>query len=89
MRAYQVVEHGDPSSLKINKIDDLVQAKGRSWLAYVPRESISRTFLSSPANIRCSRSGLSLPGKDLSGVVLRVGERCAGFSAGDRVLCLC
>ena len=29
MRAYQVVEHGDPSSLKIRKIDDLSPRKGQ------------------------------------------------------------
>ncbi len=87
MRAYQVVEHGDPSSLKINKIDDLVPGKGQILVSIRVAGINFPDLLVVSGRYQVLPNRPFTPGKDLSGVVLRVGEGVTGFSSGDRVLC--
>jgi NADPH:quinone reductase len=87
MRAYQVVEHGDPSSLKINKIDDLVPGKGQILVSIRAAGINFPDLLVVSGRYQVLPNRPFTPGKDLAGVVLRVGEGVTGFSSGDRVLC--
>ena len=87
MRAYQVVEHGDPSSLKINKIDDLVPGKGQILVGIRAAGINFPDLLVVSGKYQVLPKRPFTPGKDLAGVVLRVGEDVTGFSSGDRVLC--
>src|SRR6266516_3441816 len=87
MRAYQVVEHGDPSSLKINKIDDLVPGKGQILVSIRVAGINFPDLLVVSGKYQVLPKRPFTPGKDLAGVVLRVGEGVTGFSSGDRVLC--
>ena len=87
MRAYQVVEHGDPSSLKINKIDDLVPDKGQILVGIRAAGINFPDVLVVSGKYQVLPKRPFTPGKDLAGVVLRVGEDVTGFAPGDRVLC--
>jgi NADPH2:quinone reductase len=87
MRAYQVVEHGDPSSLKINKIDDLVPGKGQILVSIRAAGINFPDLLVVSGRYQVLPNRPFTPGKDLAGVVFRVGEGVTGFSSGDRVLC--
>jgi NADPH2:quinone reductase len=87
MRAYQVVEHCDPSSLKIGKIDDLSPAKGQILVGVAAAGINFPDFLVVSGKYQVLPKRPFTPGKDLAGVVLGVGDDVTGFSAGDRVLC--
>jgi NADPH2:quinone reductase len=88
MRAYQVVEHGDPSSLKIRKIDDLSPRKGQILVGVRAAGINFPDVLVVSGKYQVLPKRPFTPGKDLAGVVLGVGDDVTGFSAGDRVLCL-
>jgi NADPH2:quinone reductase len=86
MRAYQVVEHGDPSSLKLADVADLVPGKGQIVV------NVHATAINYPDVLVVAGKYQVLPprpftpGKDLAGVVSRIGPDVSGFSVGDRVL---
>jgi NADPH:quinone reductase len=86
MRAYQVVEHGDPSSLKLNDVADLVPGNGQMIV------NVHATAINYPDVLVVAGKYQVLPprpftpGKDLAGVVSRIGPDVKGFSVGDRVL---
>jgi NADPH:quinone reductase len=88
MQAYQVVEHGDPSSLKINKVDDLIPGKGQILVGIRAAGINFPDLLVVSGKYQVLPKRPFTPGKDLAGVVLQVGEDVSGFSSGDRVLCL-
>jgi NADPH2:quinone reductase len=87
MRAYQVVEHCDPSSLKVGKIDDLSPGKGQILVGVAAAGINFPDFLVVSGKYQVLPKRPFTPGKDLAGVVLGVGDDVTGFSAGDRVLC--
>jgi NADPH:quinone reductase len=87
MRAYQVVERGDPSALKINKVDDQVPGKGQILVGIRAAGINFSDVLVVSGKYQVLPERPFTPGKDLAGVVLRVGEDVTGFSAGDRVRC--
>lgn len=87
MRAYQVVEHCDPSSLKIGKIDDLSPGKGQILVGVAAAGINFPDFLVVSGKYQVLPKRPFTPGKDLAGVVLGVGDDVTRFSAGDRVLC--
>jgi NADPH:quinone reductase len=87
MRAYQVVEHCDPSSLKIGKIDDLSPGKGQILVGVAAAGINFPDFLVVSGKYQVLPKRPFTPGKDLAGVVLGVGDDVTGFSAGDRVRC--
>lgn len=86
MRAYQVVEHGDPSSLQINKIADLVPGKGQILIGVRAAGINFPDVLVVSGKYQVLPKRPFTPGKDLAGVVLGVGPDVTRFSAGDRVL---
>lgn len=87
MRAFQVVEHGPPSSLQCNDVPDLVAGAGQI------RVGIKAAGINYPDVLVVSGKYQVLPqrpfspGKDFAGVVLDVGAGVQRFAAGDRVLC--
>jgi NADPH2:quinone reductase len=87
MRAYQVVEHCDPWSLKIGKIDDLSPGRGQILVGVAAAGINFPDFLVVSGKYQVLPKRPFTPGKDLAGVVLGVGDDVTGFSAGDRVLC--
>ena len=87
MRAYQVIEHGDPSSLKINRIDDLSPGKGQLLVGVRTAGINFPDVLVISGKYQVLPKRPFTPGKDLAGVVLGVGGDVTGFSTGDRVLC--
>jgi NADPH2:quinone reductase len=87
MRAYQVVEHGEPSSLKINTIGDLLPGKGQILVGIRAAGINFPDVLVVSGKYQVLPNRPFTPGKDLAGVILRVGEGVSNFSAGDKVLC--
>jgi NADPH2:quinone reductase len=87
MRAYQVVEHGDPSSLKIGSIDDLSPRKGQILVGVRAAGINFPDVLVVSGKYQVLPQRPFTPGKDLAGVVLGVGDEVTEFSAGDKVLC--
>jgi NADPH:quinone reductase len=88
MRAYQVVEHRDPSSLRISTVKDPVPGKGQILVDIRAAGINFPDLLVVSGKYQILPERPFTPGKDLSGVVLRVGDDVGGFSPGDRVLCL-
>lgn len=87
MRAYQVVEHGEPSSLKVNVIDDLKPDEGQILVGIRAAGINFPDVLVVSGKYQVLPKRPFTPGKDLAGVVLAVGNRVTGFARGDRVLC--
>ena len=86
MRAYQIVEHGDPSSLQLNDVADLLPSK-RQILVNVHAAAINYPdVLVVAGKYQVLPPRPFTPGKDLAGVVSRIGPDVTGFSVGDRVL---
>jgi NADPH:quinone reductase len=87
MRAFQVVEHGAPSSLQCNEIPDLAPGAGQI------RVGIRAAGINFPDVLVVSGKYQVLPerpfspGKDFAGVVLDAGAGVKRFAPGDRVLC--
>lgn len=86
MRAYQVVEHGDPSSLQLNEISDLVPGNGQILVGIRAAGINFPDVLVVSGKYQVLPKRPFTPGKDLAGVVLSVGPDVSKFSAGDRVL---
>jgi NADPH2:quinone reductase len=87
MRAYQVVEHGEPSSLKVNVIDDLKPGEGQILFGMRAAGINFPDVLVVSGKYQVLPKRPFTPGKDLAGVVLAVGSGVTGFAQGDRVLC--
>jgi len=86
MRAYQVVEFGPPSRLRLNEIEDLVPGQGQ-LLVDVAAAGINypdTLVVSGRYQILPERP--FVPGKELAGVVRAVGAGVTEFTPGDRVL---
>lgn len=87
MRAFQVVEHGAPSSLQCNDIADLTPGTGQI------RVGIKAAGINYPDVLVISGKYQVLPqrpftpGKDFAGVVLDIGSGVTRVAPGDRVLC--
>jgi NADPH2:quinone reductase len=87
MRAFQVVEHGPPSSLRCHEIPDLAPGAGQI------RVNIQAAGINFPDVLVVSGKYQVLPprpfspGKDFAGVVADVGEGVTRYAPGDRVLC--
>lgn len=87
MRAFQVIEHGAPSSLRCKEIPDLAPGAGQI------RVGIRAAGINYPDVLVVSGKYQVLPqrpfspGKDFAGVVLDIGEGVKRFAPGDRVLC--
>lgn len=87
MRAFQVVEHGAPSTLQCNHLPDLVPGAGQI------RVGIEAAGINFPDVLVVSGKYQILPprpfspGKDFSGTVLDVGDGVTRFAPGDHVLC--
>ena len=86
MRAYQVVEHGDPSSLQLNEIGDPVPGKGQLLIGVRAAGINFPDVLVVSGTYQVLPKRPFTPGKDLAGVVLGVGQGVTRFSPGDRVL---
>jgi NADPH:quinone reductase len=86
MRAYQVVEHGDPSSLQLNEVAKLTPAKGHILVDVHAAAINYPDVLVVAGKYQVLPQRPFTPGKDLAGVVSRIGENVSGFSVGDRVL---
>ncbi|WP_425994822.1 NADPH:quinone oxidoreductase family protein [Afipia sp. DC4300-2b1] len=87
MHAYQVVEHGDPSSLQLNEIGDLVPGKGQLLVGMRAAGINFPDVLVVSGKYQVLPKRPFTPGKDLAGVVLKVGPDVTQFAVGDRVLC--
>jgi NADPH2:quinone reductase len=72
MRAYQVIEHGDPSSLKISEVNDLVPGKGQILVGIHAAGINFPDLLVVSGKYQILPKRPFTPGKDLSGVVLSV-----------------
>jgi NADPH2:quinone reductase len=87
MRAYQVVEFGSPSALRIREVPDL-EPRESQILVDVAAAGINfpdALVVSGRYQIVPDRP--FVPGKEMAGVVRAVGPGVAGFAPGDRVLC--
>lgn len=86
MRAYQVVELGLPSALRIREIADPMPGDGEILV------DVAAAGVNFPDALVVSGRYQSLPerpfvpGKELAGVVRAVGTGISGFARGDRVL---
>lgn len=87
MRAFQVVEHGPPSSLQINEVGDLKPMADQILVGVRAAGINFPDVLVVSGKYQILPQRPFTPGKDLAGVVLRVGENVTRFAPGDRVLC--
>lgn len=87
MRAFQVVEHGPPSSLQINEVEDLKPTADQILVGVRAAGINFPDVLVVSGKYQILPQRPFTPGKDLAGVVLRVGENVTRFVPGDRVLC--
>jgi NADPH2:quinone reductase len=87
MRAFQVVEHGAPSSLQISEVDDLKPTADQILVGVRAAGINFPDVLVVSGKYQILPKRPFTPGKDLAGVVLRVGGSVTRFAPGDRVLC--
>ncbi|MEH2512651.1 NADPH2:quinone reductase [Nitrobacteraceae bacterium AZCC 1564] len=87
MRAFQVVEHGPPSSLQINEVGDLKPTADQILIDVRAAGINFPDVLVVSGKYQILPKRPFTPGKDLAGVVLRIGENVTRFAPGDRVLC--
>lgn len=87
MRAFQVVEHGPPSSLQINEVGDLKPVADQILIGVRAAGINFPDVLVVSGKYQILPARPFTPGKDLAGVVLGVGESVTRFAPGDRVLC--
>jgi NADPH2:quinone reductase len=88
MRAFQVVEHGAPSSLKCNEIADLVPGAGQVRVGVRAAGINFPDVLVIAGKYQVLPKRPFTPGKDFAGEVLGIGAGVTRFLPGDRVLCL-
>jgi NADPH:quinone reductase len=86
MRAYQVVEHGDPSSLQLNDVADILPGKGQILVKVHAAGINYPDVLVVSGKYQVLPPRPFTPGKDLAGVVSRIGPGVTGFAVGERVL---
>lgn len=87
MRAYQVVEHGAPSSLQINAVADLRPGPDQILVRIRAAGINFPDVLVVSGKYQVLPPRPFTPGKDLAGVIFEVGKDVTRFSPGDRVLC--
>jgi len=87
MRAFQVVEHGPPSSLQCNEIADLVPGAGQVRVGIRAAGINFPDVLVVTGKYQLLPKRPFTPGKDFAGEVLDVGPGVTRFAKGDRVLC--
>ncbi|SEH88566.1 NADPH:quinone oxidoreductase family protein [Tardiphaga sp. OK245] len=87
MQAFQVVEHGPPSSLQCNSVPDLKPGPGQVHVGIRAAGINFPDVLVVSGKYQILPPRPFTPGKDFSGVVLGVGEGVSRVAAGDRVLC--
>jgi NADPH2:quinone reductase len=86
MRAYQVLEWGPPSALRIRDVTDLAPSEGQIVV------DVAAAGLNFPDTLVVSGRYQILPerpfvpGKELAGIVRATGPGVTGFAPGDRVL---
>jgi NADPH2:quinone reductase len=87
MRAYQVLELGPPSALRIREVANLAPSEGQILV------DVAAAGINFPDALVVSGRYQNLPplpfvpGKEFAGVVRALGAGVTGFSPGDRVLC--
>lgn len=87
MRAYQVVEFGSPSALRIREVADPVTKEGQILVDVAAAGINFPDALVVSGRYQNVPERPFVPGKELAGVVRAVGPGVSGFSPGDRVLC--
>jgi NADPH2:quinone reductase len=87
MRAFQVVEHGAPSSLQVSEIADLEPSADQILIGVRAAGVNFPDVLVVSGKYQILPKRPFTPGKDLAGVVLKTGKNVTRFAAGDRVLC--
>ncbi|MET1045481.1 MAG: NADPH:quinone oxidoreductase family protein [Hyphomicrobium sp.] len=87
MRAFQVVEHGPPASLRCNEIPDLVPGIGQVRIGIKAAGINFPDVLVVAGKYQVLPKRPFSPGKDFAGTVLDVGAGVQRFAVGDRVLC--
>jgi NADPH:quinone reductase len=87
MRAFQVVEHGPPSSLQCNTVPDLAPGPGQVHVGIQAAGINFPDVLVVSGKYQIIPPRPFTPGKDFSGVVLGAGAGITRVTAGDRVLC--
>lgn len=87
MRAFQVVEFGSPSALRIREVADPVTGEGQILVDVAAAGINFPDVLVVSGRYQVVPARPFVPGKELAGVVRAVGPGVSGFSPGDRVLC--
>ncbi len=86
MRAYQVVEFGQPSSMRIHEIQDLVPGDSQMLVDVAAAGINYPDVLVVSGRYQILPQRPFIPGKEIAGVVRAVGAGVRGFAPGDRVL---
>jgi NADPH2:quinone reductase len=87
MRAYQVLELGPPSALRIREVADPVPSEGEILVDVAAAGINFPDALVVSGRYQILPERPFAPGKELAGVVTAVGLGVSSFSPGDRVLC--
>ena len=87
MHAYQVIEFGSPSTLRIHEVADLKPSEGQILVDVAAAGINFPDALVVSGRYQTMPDRPFVPGKELAGVVRAVGTRVSGFAPGDRVLC--
>lgn len=87
MRAYQVVEFGSPSALRIREVADPEPSEGQILVDVAAAGINFPDALVVSGRYQIVPDRPFVPGKELAGVVRAVGRGVSGFTPGDRVLC--
>jgi NADPH2:quinone reductase len=87
MRAYQVIEFGPPSALRIREVAELVPNEGQILVDVAAAGINFPDALVVSGRYQIVPDRPFVPGKDFAGVVRAVGPGVSGFSPGDKVLC--
>lgn len=87
MQAFQVVEHGPPSSLQCNIVPDLKPGSGQVHVGIRAAGINFPDVLVVSGKYQILPPRPFTPGKDFAGVVLGIGSGVTRVAPGDRVLC--
>ncbi|MDE2378459.1 NADPH:quinone oxidoreductase family protein [Bradyrhizobium sp.] len=86
MRAYQVVEFGPPSALRVRDVADPVPGEGQLLVEVAAAGINYPDVLVVSGRYQILPERPFIPGKEIAGVIRAVGPGVAGFAPGDRVL---
>jgi NADPH2:quinone reductase len=86
MRAYQIVDFGPPSALRISEIADLAPAEGDILVDVVAAGINFPDTLVVSGRYQTLPERPFVPGKEITGIVRAVGAGVSGLVPGDRVL---